>query len=883
MVVAYDAGMPRIRTAGGVIGIVLAAGLFAIWSGERPHTATVATHVSEPKVGAPLAIATRTRGEIANPDPIGNLRLEGQVIDANDRPVSDARVTIDALPAQTTTTEADGSFAFEGLLARRYQVSAASKTEVGGPATTWLDARTGVIVLKLRPGAGVDVVVIDAESGAPIPGATVEVRAPTVATATTAAGGSVAIAPVVPGHWPLVVRARGYATAFDSVSASSTARSKLSVPLKHGVHVRGRIIDQGDKAVADASVWLEAVGDWVTDEADPSLDGVRSGSDGSFDLEGVARASYVVHAVAPDRATGATSALRIDRDTDGIAIRVTAGPRIAGRVVRKDGSPGSGTAVRASWPHGSRLVHAAQDGSFLLDGLPRATVWASASDGAASSKPRRFELGSAAPPPTDLVLVLDNDAAISGIVVDQTGPVEGAQITGTRVDALDAGANEATSIQEVSDSSGRFTLNGLVAGQYALSATRAPRRGAMATTTTVASGSPNVTLTLRSSGRIKGTVAFKNGGSPSTYAVRLGRGGLATAFTAAAFELEAAPGLWALWLEGPGFTASSVDGIEVKEGSVADAGTITLDPGRVLRGHALNADGSALINAEVIAGALLSGTGQRVDTGDNGPEFRSDVKRATVGSDGSFEIAGVAATSVSVVATVASGARSSPILVPAGPDDVNGITLTIKRDAQLAGTVTRNAEPVAALVNAQAQDSPLTMFTVEASHGTYHFDQLAPGRYTVAAITGAPLAGSPFYPRTVELAAGGAATLDIQANPGSASLEVKTPGAGTGLVFVTTRGGSATSALALLGELGQQDGGQWAMTPISGDAAKFADLVAGPARICLVRIPMKAQVTPSALIEQIARGGAALAASCVTTELAGASSVTIGGASRVER
>jgi hypothetical protein len=250
---------------------------------------------------------------------------------------------------------------------------------------------------------------------------------------------------------------------------------------------------------------------------------------------------------------------------------------------------------------------------------------------------------------------------------------------------------------------------------------------------------------------------------------------LPTAFTDETFEIESASGARSLWIEGPGFTARNVDGLEVKAGDVTDAGTIKLDRGRTLRGRVSAAQGVNLVNAEVIAGALLSGTGQRVDSGDNGPSFRSDVKRAPVRSDGTFELTGVATTGVSVVATLESSARSAPVAVPPGTADVEGIVLAVAREARLSGTVSRAGKPSAAIVNAQSYESPLAASTVMTQDGSYAFDRLAPGRYTVAAISGAPLAGSPFYPRSVELTPSGAQTLDLTIAPGDSTLTVRAP------------------------------------------------------------------------------------------------------------
>src|SRR5690606_40794622 len=112
-------------------------------------------------------------------------------------------------------------------------------------------------------------------------------------------------------------------------------------------------------------------------------------------------------------------------------------------------------------------------------------------------------------------LVLDNTATIAGIVVDRAGnPVEGAQVAGVRENAFDAGGS--TYVQDLSDSSGRFMLRGLVAGYYTLSASReAASRSGGGPPVVAETGRTDVTLTIESTGRIRGRVAFANGGAPA--------------------------------------------------------------------------------------------------------------------------------------------------------------------------------------------------------------------------------------------------------------------------------------------------------------------------------------------------------------------------------
>src|ERR1700733_10256636 len=88
-------------------------------------------------------------------DPRGALRLEGQVVDVDDHPVAGATVVLSSNPPRTATTEADGGFAFDALVARPYTLVARAAHGVAGPVTARLNAKSDPIVLHLRPAAKV--------------------------------------------------------------------------------------------------------------------------------------------------------------------------------------------------------------------------------------------------------------------------------------------------------------------------------------------------------------------------------------------------------------------------------------------------------------------------------------------------------------------------------------------------------------------------------------------------------------------------------------------------------------------------------------------------------------------------------------------------------
>src|SRR5262249_58840508 len=68
-------------------------------------------------------------------DPAGSLRLEGQVVDADERPVGGAVVSLSSNPRRLARTEADGAFGFDRLVGRADPVAGVQAAATAAPTT----------------------------------------------------------------------------------------------------------------------------------------------------------------------------------------------------------------------------------------------------------------------------------------------------------------------------------------------------------------------------------------------------------------------------------------------------------------------------------------------------------------------------------------------------------------------------------------------------------------------------------------------------------------------------------------------------------------------------------------------------------------------------
>lgn len=802
-----------------VIGAVLA---IAVVLRPGPRAAGPAAKVGQQAVAARPASQPTAATGAERDDARGDLVLEGQVLDGENNPVGGVVISLDAFPPRTTSTEADGAFSFSGLIERRYVVTASSAEGVAGPVVVPLKRKTDPVILHLvRPGS-VTVSVVDAASRAPIAGATVEVRSPNLVTGTTGPDGTVALAPIVHGHWDVVGVAPDHARGHGAVVVSAQPAA-ITIALERGGSLRGRIVDDNGKPVAHARAWAVSSSDW-TDGASPERDGAESDGDGKFELAALGQGTYRVHARARHFADTASRELGVSGAmTDVGDIVMNASATLKGRVVHRDGRPVPGAQVEAYIKTGiAPKTHAGSDGAFVMEDLPRTNVLVAATGDGAScwAKPVDLSAGTG-----EVTLTLELEGWIEGAVVDRSGaPVEGASVS---IAIIKPGARLVRS--DVTEGAGTFRFDGLPEGDYEVEATRpgvtTPERDPKVTAHTGTS----VKLVLGTIGAIKGQVVFGDGSAPALATVRLDANGAPSSFSDGKFEISnVAPGSYRLRIEGPEIASTAPATAVVAEGKTTDLGAIRAERGRSIDGLVVDKDGHPVAGADVVAGNVIVGTGATVDSGSRAPTFQAELKQATTDADGKFTLRGLPASATSVVASHATAGRSTPVALSA--ETAGPLRLVLAPAASLSGTVSVDGHPTRAAVIAQPAASPLALAVVFAdADGTFHYDRLSAGRYSVAGAMGDPLGGAPLSPVAVEVGAGREAHVDLSAFHGSRKLDVATKTGG--IVFVTTETLQASTALDVMTQLGQQARGHWAMAQSNG-TARFSLLAPVPYTAC---------------------------------------------------
>lgn len=791
---AVKTGTKVVALVAVLIALVAGTRFAGLWGkkSQKPPAAAAVKDKGTPvkpadRAPPPAADATPATGRLTvfrDDDPEGTLRLEGIVVDESNQGVGGAKVAIDAAPPVVLETDSDGSFAFEGLIARDYRVEATAGEGYAGPVRLRLTDKAEPVTLRLRPGGTLEVAVSERAGGKPIAGAEVELRAALGWSGVTGADGTVVLRGVGPTWAPLAVSAKGFAPAsvMASTSGEPDAPGRVAVALGKGAPFAGKVIDDAGKPVAGARVTAALVTEPFP-VIDPRRDGVVSGADGAFTFPALAAGTYRMSATDATHA-GATSApISVDGVTPrkGLELVMTAGGVVKGTVTDGTGQPVAAADVRVvtrghvDW-RPRRQAFTDADGRFTIAGLPRRSVELVAWHPTGASAIAQADL--AATPAHEVKLVLDVTGVISGTIVDPAGePVGDAQVVAEPITAgsvTERATWQVRGVQEVvSDAGGAFRFAGLPAGNYRVRAA-GPDASESALWqpggVNAKPGDPPLRIVLSADGGVTGKVVLADGKTPALFTVEVADGHtIPIASKDGSFTADAPAGAIRVRIAGPGFVPKRVDAT-VEPGKVADLGTITVEAGRSVSGRVLDAGGAPVAGAKVAGGALLTGGGAELYI-----ENESIMARSTeTDEDGRYVLSGFGSHRIIVLAGKDGAGRSTSVPVARGPESAV-VDLVLQPVGGIDGKVTRSGQPLADTVVIANPIGAISsnFFVVTGPDGSFAFDALSAGEYFIYPMMG----GGGSRPkdmalRMVTITAGKREQITLDASPGPGKLTV---------------------------------------------------------------------------------------------------------------
>jgi hypothetical protein len=600
--------MPRARkwlTGVGLALLLIGAVVGNLLVCASVHDEAPAVHASERSGNGVVATthASVSLEDLRRTEPVGTLRLEGQVIDEQEQPVASADVIVTPGDVRVTSSS-DGSFVVEGLTSRQYRVSARKDELYADSTSTRLTASSEPVILRMRTGAALLVHVVD-DARAPVAGAKVVLDQ--AFTATSDATGNARL-PGLGSHFHLV-----------EVTAANMARARISLMLGHdpsgtiertvtlhrGASVSGIVVGPDDRPVADATIEIEMIGDRWAARA-------TSDSSGAWHVAAIGAGKYLVRATSKTYGPASDISLTLDGATPrrDILVKLAFDAQLVGTVVDVNGAPiaaavvTAGTSITQSY---SALTDSS--GRFELLGIKAGTYNVLAQSGSRASASTRTTIANDQRVDTKLVV---EEASIAGIVVDRDGhPVGEARVSAIPTGHIESRANFG---DDVTDSRGRFDLGGLEPGQYRVSATWAGQEerrldgGEL-----VKTGDRNVKLVLAKPATLTGRVLLD--GAPMPYYGMLVTEhpefpfiGIPNAVRSidGRFTVRAiSPGRWGVVLLGPGTARKTISNVNVEDSKATDLGDIAMAHGQHVSGHVRDSSGAAVAGATVTIGHVM--------------------------------------------------------------------------------------------------------------------------------------------------------------------------------------------------------------------------------------------------------------------------------------
>jgi RNA polymerase sigma factor (sigma-70 family) len=857
---------------------------------ERPRSNTRAPLGAVMRLGPSGAFLVAVEA----PDPDGALRIEGQVIDEQENPVSAAVVAIDSNPPRTAVTRPDGGFVFEKLMPRLYRLEAHAGELFAGPVETRVSRGSEPIVLRARVGRKVRVEVRSGSDGSAVAGALVTLRSGIVWEDRTDAQGAVVFKGVGPGWLQLRAEAVGFAPSHRALTGQRGREETVEVRLSRGAPVGGRVVTTSGAPLAGALVWAALTSEPFP-ALDPRLDAVTTDRNGKWHMTALGAGTYRFEASHPDHAQSGTAPTTIDGKTsrDDLDIKLEEGGAISGDVRSAEGRPLATAQVRAAVKGGvawrlMRETFTDGDGRFRLRGLPRRAVDIVAMHDEGSSPTLALDLGTGATE-QHVTLTISVSGTIQGIVVDGAArPVSEAQVVAEPERRVDVTAMRDWDLRGIpsfiSDADGRFRFGGLPRGEYRIRAAlpgAAPdvvwlHSGVVATT-----GDRDIKIVVRANGSLAGSVAYEEGGSPARLSVEVGSVTEAFSSFAGKFAMDVPAGRHDVIISGETFTTTRVQDVEIQEGAVKDVGVVKVKRGRSVSGRVLRADGTPVAGADVAAGRLLTGDGRKLNIRSEG----HGVQETRSGDDGRFTMTGFDESPVVVVAERDGIGRSTSIALPRGAASAD-VDLVLEPTGGLDGTVKLGGKPLAGIVIIASPrgGTSSNFFVISGPDGRFDFDTLAAGPYRVSALIGE---GGP-RPKdmhsnstSVEVGRRGHVDIDIPDGPVTLTIDVKTEEGGVvpaANIVVLSGMVEAASTDALVEAFKSAPDGPAALYVRDWRLPSPAPLRIGsitPGTFTICAVPLPADPTKPVEIERVMNGGGQLPVMCKVSVLAASTEVAL--------